>query len=69
MTYYNALAYTEYGSVVKYHDITNPDAFTKNIRKTLSFTKIFFYRKPNRKAKSGTYAGYIFSTMHNVKFL
>lgn len=68
MTYYNALAYTDYGTVVKYHDITDPQKFIDTIRKTLSFTKVFFYRKPRRKDKTGYYCGYIFANQVRVSF-
>lgn len=66
MTYYNALVYTEYGTVIKYRDITKQDSFVIYCRKYITWTKIFFYKKDNRKSKSGKYCGFIFQNQNSI---
>lgn len=68
MTYYNAIVYTDYGTYVTYNDITNLSGFLVYVKNNISYTKIFLYRKPYRKAEKGLYCAYNFPNMPDFKF-
>lgn len=68
MNYYNALVYTNYEAVIPYHNLTKPESLVAYCNKYVTWTKIFFYKKPNRKAKKGSYCGFIFADQTTITF-
>lgn len=66
--YYNALVYTDYGAVIPYHDITKLDSFLQYMREYVSYTKIFLYRKPHKKAERGIYCAFHYPNMQGFQF-
>lgn len=68
MVYYNALVYTDYSTVIPYHQVTKLDEFLQYMRSNISYTKIFLYRLPYRKAPRGVYCAYHFPNMQGFAF-
>ena len=68
MAYYNAIVYTDYGTTITYHNVTNLDSMLRYLRQNISYTKVFLYKLPYRKAERGVYVAFHFPNMVGFKF-
>lgn len=58
MTYYNAIVLTTTGDSIKLHQITQPKNLVRYYQEQGNLSRVFFYRLPTRKSKSGRFCGY-----------
>lgn len=68
MKYYNAIVYTDYGTTITYNNISNLGGFLQYCKQNISYTKIFLYLKPHRKAERGEYCAFHFPNMDGFRF-
>lgn len=68
MPSFNALVYTDYGTVVPYKNITYPDKFLAYIKKHISYTKAFLYKKQSQKDSKGIYCAYNYPNLIGWQF-
>jgi hypothetical protein len=62
VTYYNAQIYTDYGTVFTYHNVAEHkiELMITYLKKHVSLTKFFLFRKQSNRQKNGVYCAYYF---------